>query len=110
MVVLKVERGLMDAIDAAARRERLARGSYAQRVVTTAIECDDGSSAPSALWRRPARPSIFKHCPTLNLRFEKGLCDRLDAIVARRAESRALFVERVLMKAVGFVPQEVEAA
>jgi hypothetical protein len=33
----------------------------------------------------------------------------LDAIVARRAESRALF-EWVLMKAVVFVPQEVEAA
>jgi hypothetical protein len=110
LVILKVERGLMDAIDDAARRDRLARASFAQRVVAMAIDEDDGASALSTLWRRPARPAVFKHSPSLAIRFEKEICDRLDAIVARRAESRALFVERVLMKAVGFVPQEADAA
>ena len=44
-ILVRVDSDLLAALDAAARRERLARGSFAQRVLVAAVDQDDGATA-----------------------------------------------------------------
>ncbi len=100
-ILVRVDADLLAALDAAAQRERIARGSFAQRVLVAAVDQDDGATAnPPIRGRRgPQRARGLNLDRVLSIRVDREFCDRLDVIARRRGETRAIFVENAMRAA-----------
>ncbi len=101
-VLVRVGTDLLAAVDAAARQERIARGSFAQRVLVGAVDQDDGATAnpPIRGKRGPQRARGLNLDRVLSIRVDREFCDRLDAIARRRGETRAIYVENAMRAAI----------
>ncbi len=101
-ILVRVDSDLFAALDAAARRERIARGSFAQRVLVAAVGQDDGTTAnpPMRGSRGPQRARGLNLDRVLSIRIDREFCDQLDMIARRRGETRSIFVENAMRAAI----------
>ncbi len=99
-LIVQVTADLLAAVDAAALRERVTRSTFVRRILIVAVEGDDGAVGPPRRGiRMPQRPSGLRLDHRLAVIVDRDFLGWLDAILHRRGETRAMFIERALMKA-----------